>query len=257
MKTISVKSLIIGTGIPKIAVPIIANTKQEIIKKAKSLDKEKIDIVEWRADFYKDVFDIKEVLKTLSELSATIRNIPLIFTFRTKKEGGEKEISMDYYTALNKAVAESGNVDLIDIEILSNEMVVKQNIKNIHKADVFVIGSNHDFLRTPEKEDMMFRLKKIESLGVDILKLAVMPRSIEDVLSLLWVTNDIKKHTKKPIITIAMGPLGVISRISGEFFGSAMTFGAMGEVSAKGQMPVEELFNTLKILHDKINNSSY
>lgn len=254
MKTIKVKALNIGEGASKVIVPIVEETRENIIKKAKDFNEMEIDIIEWRVDFYNEVFDIKSVLDTLEELKNTIPSLPIIFTFRTKKEGGEKEVSMDYYTSLNKAVAESGNADLIDVEIFSGDDIVKENIKNIQDANVFVIGSNHDFQKTPEKEELVSRLKKMQDMGADIPKIAVMPRNTEDVLTLLFATNEMStKYAKGPIITMSMGPLGVISRISGELFGSAATFGAVGKISAPGQIPVEELNIALNILHKAIN----
>ncbi|MDC7954351.1 type I 3-dehydroquinate dehydratase [Fusobacterium simiae] len=251
LKTIKVKNIVIGEGIPKVIVPIVGKTKLEIINKAKEINNIKIDVVEWRADFYKDVFEIEKVLDTLKDLSLTLKKeIVLLFTFRTKKEGGEKEISMKDYTELNKAVAKSKNVDMIDVEIFSGDDIVKENIKNIHEAEILVIGSNHDFFKTPSKDDIISRLLKAQEIGADIPKIAVMPKTIEDVLILLNATSEMyDKYANRPIVTMSMGVLGVISRISSEVFGSAMTFGAVGEVSAPGQIPVKDLSIILNILN--------
>ena len=254
MKAIKVKNITIGEGIPKIIVPIVGKTKDEIICKAQEIKiMMNIDVVEWRVDFYEDVFNTEKLLDTLKDLRATIPNTLILFTFRTKKEGGEKDISMEEYTALNKAVAQSGNVDFIDVEIFSGDEIVEENIKNIHEAGVFVVGSNHDFFKTPEKDEIVSRLRKAQDMGADIPKIAVMPQSTEDVLTLLAATNEMHtKYADRPIITMSMGPLGVISRLSGEVFGSSMTFGAVGAVSAPGQIPVEELLICLKILHQSL-----
>lgn len=250
MKAITIKGLNIGGGSPKIIVPIVEKTQNDIIKKANSFKGMKVDVVEWRIDFYEDVFNVSCVLDTLNELRNALLDIPLLFTFRTKKEGGEKEISMEKYTTLNKEVADSGNVDLIDVEIFSGDDVVKENISNIHKAGVLVVGSNHDFFKTPEKEEIVSRLRKMQDMGADISKIAVMPNSAEDVITLLDATNEMyTKYADRPLITMSMGPTGIISRLAGEVFGSAMTFGAVGQVSAPGQIPVEELADTLNILH--------
>jgi 3-dehydroquinate dehydratase-1 len=250
MKTLKIRDLTIGEGAPKIIVPIVGKTKEEILEKAKSFKEIKIDVVEWRVDFYDEVFNIEKVLDTLRELRNALDDILILFTFRTKKEGGEKEISIEKYTELNKAVAESGNVDLVDVEIFSGDDVVKENIKNIQDAGVLVVGSNHDFFKTPDKDDIVFRLRKMQDMGASIPKIAVMPQSTEDVLTLLAATNEMNtKYADRPIITMSMGPMGVISRLSGEIFGSAMTFGAVGQTSAPGQIPVEELTTTLEILH--------
>lgn len=253
MNTITIRELKIGEGAPKIIVPIVGKTKAVIIEKANSFKGMKIDVVEWRVDFFDEVFDTERVLDTLSDLKLVIPNIPILFTFRTKKEGGENAILMDVYTALNKAVAETGNVDLIDVEIFSGDEVVQENIENIHNANVLVVGSNHDFFKTPDKADIVSRLRKMQDMGADIPKIAVMPTCIEDVLTLLSATNEMStKYADRPIITMSMGPMGVISRLSGEVFGSSMTFGSVGKVSAPGQISVEQLEIALNILHQSI-----
>ena len=72
---------------------------------------------------------------------------------------------MPAYTALNKAMAESGYVDAIDVEIFSGDEIVRTNIENIHAAGKPVVGSNHDFFKTPDKADLLSRLRKMQDLG--------------------------------------------------------------------------------------------
>lgn len=250
MNIVTIRGLNIGEGTPKIIVPIVGKTKEAIIEKANSFTGMRIDVVEWRADFFEGVFHRERLLDTLKGLRAATPNIPIIFTFRTKKEGGEEEISMEEYTALNEVVAMSGLADFIDIEIFSGDDIVMKNIKAIHDAGILVVGSNHDFFRTPDQSDIISRLYKMQEMGADILKVGFMPTSTEDVLTLLSATNEMKKkYADRPIITISMGPMGVLSRLCGEVFGSSMTFGAVGQISAPGQIPVEELATTLDILH--------
>jgi 3-dehydroquinate dehydratase-1 len=90
----------------------------------------------------------------------------------------------------------------------------------------------------------------MQEYGADIPKIAVMPTSVEDVITLIDATNTMKaKYADRPIITMSMGGTGVISRLAGEVFGSAFTFGAGKEASAPGQIPVGELRTILEILH--------
>ena len=53
------------------------------------------------------------------------------------------------------------------------------------------------------------------------------------------------------LITMAMSGIGMISRLSGECFGSAVTFGAARKASAPGQIGVEQLREILQIVHGK------
>jgi len=250
IQPIQIRSVEIGSGVPKIIVPIVGKTQEAILAKAAEIAGMPIHMVEWRADFYDDVFDTEKSLATLRKLRGALGALPLLFTFRTKREGGEKEISMEQYTALNLAVAASGAADLIDVEIFSGDAAVKANIDGIHKAGARVVGSNHDFSATPEKDDIVSRLRRMQEMGADIPKIAVMPKSTGDVLTLLAATAEMhEKYADRPIITMSMSAKGVVSRLSCEAFGSAMTFGAAGQASAPGQIPVEQLKQALDILH--------
>ena len=173
-----------------------------------------------------------------------------MFTFRTKKEGGEAHIEPENYIALNEAAAQSGFVDLIDVELFLGEEIVRRLVAVAHACEVKVIASNHDFAKTPKQEDILQRLCNMQQLDADILKIAVMPQNKADVLKLLTATEEMyTKYADRPIVTMSMGADGLISRLSGEFFGSAITFGAIGKASAPGQMPVEQLAQILAQIH--------
>ncbi len=252
MNTVKIRNVEVGAGAPKVIVPIVGKTEEEIVARGKDLAGMDLDVVEWRVDFYEDVFDTEKVVETLKQLRGVLGDKALLFTFRTKKEGGEKEISAESYTALNTAVAQSGCADAVDVEIFSGDDVVRKNIDAVHAAGKVVVGSNHDFDRTPTRADLVYRLRKMQDMGADLPKIAVMPRNKEDVLTLLGATEEMKRYADRPIITMSMSATGVISRLCGEVFGSAMTFGAVGQVSAPGQIPVEQLNQTLQIIHSAL-----
>ena len=253
MNPIMIRGVAIGEGIPKICVPIVGKTREEIVKAAEEIRTLPVDVVEWRADWYEEIFEADVVLDVLQELRRILGELPLLFTFRTKKEGGEKEIDKKYYRTLNQLVAESGLADLIDVEVFSGDEVVNDLVRTAHENEVKVIGSNHDFEKTPSKEEIIRRLQKMQELDVDLPKIAVMPRKKEDVLTLLAATEEMnRKYADRPIITMSMAGDGVISRLCGEVFGSALTFGAAGQASAPGQIGVKELRQILTILHESV-----
>ena len=203
MNTVKVRNIEIGAGIPKICVPIVGVTREEILAAAENIKSTKADVVEWRVDWYEDIFDFTKTEATMQALREVLGEMPILFTFRTSKEGGEKAIETEAYVELN------------------------QNA-------VKVIASNHDFHKTPAKEEIVSRLRKMQELGADIPKIAVMPQNKKDVLTLLTATEEMaSEYADRPIITMSMSGTGVISRLCGEVFGSALTFGAVGKVSAK------------------------
>ena len=253
MNPVMIRGVAIGEGIPKICVPIVGKTREEIIKAAEEIRTLPVDVVEWRADWYEEVFEANVVLDVLQELRRILGEFPLLFTFRTKKEGGEKEIDEKNYRTLNQLVVESGLADLIDVEVFSGDEVVNDLVRTAHENGVKVIGSNHDFGKTPSKEEIIRRLQKMQELDVDLPKIAVMPKKKEDVLTLLVATEEMnRKYADRPIITMSMAGDGVISRLCGEVFGSALTFGAAGQASAPGQIGVKELRQILTILHESV-----
>ena len=253
MNTIKIRDIEIGAGAPKIIVPIVGVTKKDIIEEAKTFDSIPVDVVEWRVDWFEGVFDFAQVEDTLKDLHEVLGNIPLLMTFRTSREGGEKAIEPEAYAELNLKAAATGYVDLIDVEIFTGDEIVRKIIDGAHAAGVKVIASNHDFFKTPAKADIIYRLRKMQDMGADIPKMAVMPQTKKDVLTLLSATEEMASdYADRPIITMAMAGLGSISRIACEAFGSCLTFGSGAQASAPGQIGAEKLHQALQIVHDAL-----
>ncbi len=248
MNPINVRNVCIGEGAPKICVPIIGVSAEEIHDAAMRVSESPADLVEWRADWFDSVFNIEAVRNVLAELRCILGDMPILFTFRSKAEGGEKETAYEKYKNLLLAVAQTGLVDMIDVEMFSGDKT-DDLVTELHQYDVIVVGSNHDFISTPEKEEIIKRLQKMQEKGADIPKIAVMPQSKEDVMTLLAATYEMANMSAGPIITMSMSELGVFSRMSGEFFGSAITFASVGQTSAPGQMEAKELKKILDLLH--------
>ena len=165
MNTVKVRDIEIGAGAPKIIVPIVGVTKNDIIEEAKTFDSIPVDVVEWRVDWFEGVFDFAQVEDVLKDLRAALGNTPILMTFRTSKEGGEKAIEPEAYAELNIKAAQTGYVDLIDVEIFTGDEIVKKIIDGAHAAGVKVVASNHDFFKTPAKADIIYRLRKMQDMN--------------------------------------------------------------------------------------------
>lgn len=253
MNPVVVRNVAIGEGIPKICVPIVGKTREEILEAAKNILPIGADVVEWRVDWYEDIFDFEKVEETAKQLREVLGEMPILFTFRTSKEGGEKAIETPVYVELNQKISATGYVDLVDMEAFTGDDAVKAVVEEAHKHGVKVVASNHDFDKTPAKSDIIYRLRKMQDLGADIPKIAVMPQNKADVLTLLSATEEmVNNYADRPIITMSMAATGVISRVCGEVFGSALTFGAVGKASAPGQMGAGELKEMLTTLHKSL-----
>ncbi|AXI27411.1 type I 3-dehydroquinate dehydratase [Gemella sp. ND 6198] len=249
MAKLTVGDVVFGEGRPKIIVPIVGKNEEEILEAASNIKTIDCDLVEWRIDFFDKVEEQGEV----SELSKKIRKIidrPLLVTFRTKKEGGVLELSDNKYFEVYNEVVENGNIDLLDVELFMPVEEVSALIEKAHVNDVKIVMCNHDFDKTPVRDEIVNRLTAMSKKGADICKIAVMPNSNKDVITLLDATRIAKEKINQPLITMSMGALGMISRVSGEVFGSTATFGAAKQSSAPGQVPVaqlREMLDTLKL----------
>ncbi len=251
-KPIQIKNITIGKGIPKVCVPLICTTREGLLSEAAAAKEAGTDLAEWRADFYQDLSDMAAVMKTLEMLSGILDPIPLIFTIRTKAEGGNSEISLKDYITLNLEAARSGKAHLVDVEVFGEEEQKRTLIAEIRSTDAKVIASTHDFEKTDDKETLLKRFHIMDATGADILKMAVMPDEFEDVAAIMQTTSQMaNEFTEKPIISMAMGSIGSISRIAGENFGSTVTFATVGAASAPGQFPIRELRAMMEALHVK------
>ncbi len=263
---IQVGEVTIGSGRPKICASITETTRKAIIAAADILMQRSIDIVEWRIDFYEDVDQWDQVKETLQRLKMSLAGKPMMVTFRTAAEGGEREISIEDYKTLLTQVADSRCAQMIDVEIFKEVSYeerkeaeqspqIQEKLRNLMdwienlREKVVVVGSYHDFDKTPCDEELYARMDMIAETGVDIPKMAVMPQNKRDVLRLMTFTLEESEKLDKPLITMSMGKIGSVSRAMGEAFGSAVTFGSAGQASAPGQIAVSRLDQVLDIIH--------
>lgn len=267
--------LVFDSDMPKICVPIVGQSQEEIIKIAKELKDSVADLIEWRMDFFSAIADSRSLENLLHELRETLGDKPLLSTLRTASEGGELPLSFEEYAAILRRVVNTKCVDYVDVEmfwgyrtegcatafydngqIKSPETIAEESchnpVRNLvqeMKQKAAVIGSYHDFEKTPCGNEITKRLLVMKHLGVDIPKIAVMPQSRQDVLNLMTATLKAKEAMPDtPVISMSMGGLGAVSRVAGACFGSAVTFGCHGKASAPGQIPMEELRSILQSL---------
>ena len=224
-----VKERIIGKGKPLVCVPIMEKTKESIIKEAKRLVEHQVDMIEWRLDAFEGVQSPNEIRIVLEALRPIVEKTILVYTFRSKNQGGLLALDADEIYDIHQLATESGVVDFVDLEFFEAKKAAKE-IKELQSRGVHVIASHHDFAQTPE------------------------PQNTKDVLHLLSETNAFhENHPDRALITMSMGAKGAISRVAGEFFGSCVTFGAGEQASAPGQLPMTDLENVLEILHESIS----
>ena len=208
------------------------------------------DLIEWRIDFFDQVEDAEKLVETAKKLRQVMSEMPLLTTFRTHFEGGVKKLSEEEYFDICRVLIKEKATDLLDLELFRKTSKLKEIIAEAHENNIYIIMSNHDFDKTPETSELERRLTLMKTYGADIAKIAVMPNSARDVLNLLLATDNIKYKLNCPLITMAMRDLGKVTRISGEVFGSCLTFGTVGDASAPGQIEstnLKGILDTLKL----------
>ena len=110
--------------------------KKKFLQQQDLFENVALDVVEWRVDWFEGVFDFAQVEDVLKDLRPALGETPILFTFRTSKEGGEKAIEADAYAELNKKAAATGLVDLVDVEAFTGDEVVKDIIEGAHAHGV-------------------------------------------------------------------------------------------------------------------------
>lgn len=250
MNTIKIKNVEIGKGIPKICIPLTGKNREEIIEEMEIVKKSNPDLIEWRVDFFEESDNPERVCEMLGTINDSFKQIPVLFTFRTKEEGGEKSIMPEDYVKLLKEVSERRLADIVDVQVFWYGEKSEDFIKELKETGAVVLASSHHFEGTPSVREMSDALYTMENRGADIVKLAVMPQSGKDVCALLEATMERKEHSNKPMITMSMGQSGMLSRICGELTGSCVTFASGKQASAPGQIKADELKKVLGDIHD-------
>lgn len=231
----------------KTIVPITAKTREQALEQAKVIAANKdADLAEFRIDLLNFASDHKQVIALGHELKKILANKPLLATIRTHNEGGQLTISDTDYGKTYQTYLQQPFMDMLDVEMFRDAQVVKNTVKLAHDKKVLIVMSNHDFQKTPSEDEIVKRLLKQDELGADILKIAVMPQSKQDVFTLMNATLKVSQQSKKPLLTMSMGKLGTISRIATANMGGSFSFGMIGEASAPGQIDVTQLKHILK-----------
>lgn len=228
-------------------VPITAKTKEQALAQAQVIaNTADADLAEFRIDLLSFASDTKQVIALGHELKKILGNKPMIATIRTKNEGGQLEISDVDYGKTYQAYLKNPFMDWLDVEMFRDQKVVSEIVQKAHQKKVLIVMSNHDFQKTPSQDEIEKRLLKQDQMGADILKIAVMPNSKQDVFTLMNATLKVSQQTTKPLLTMSMGQLGTISRVATANMGGSYSFGMIGQASAPGQIDVTKLKQILQ-----------
>jgi 3-dehydroquinate dehydratase/shikimate dehydrogenase len=219
-------------GRTAIAVSLTVETTGAVADRMAQL-RDAADLFEVRADFVRDL-DLAALLRA--------RTKPILLTCRPESEGGrfpDREASLRRRVL---AEAVERGFDLVDVEARAGFDDV-----TAAKAGRGLVLSWHDFEGTPDDLDALFA--RMAAARPDVVKIAVTARSIADLARLLAFAS---RHASRPgprLVALAMGPLGVASRILGGRLRAPFTFAApaAGRESAPGQLTARALAETYRV----------
>jgi 3-dehydroquinate dehydratase-1 len=249
-KPITVRGAVIAQGrVPAICTPFVGRTANEILAELATVLRKSPDIVEWRVDHFADIGDTDAVIDVARRIKSQAPEMPLVFTRRSEREGGAKtSLVGDEAVDLYEAVCAARCIDLADWEMAHGPASMTRVREAAHANDVALIASYHDFAATPANAVLLEKFAQAARDGADVAKVAVMPSDPSDVLRLLDATWQAHRSLPIPLISMAMGPLGTLSRIAGAAFGSALTFAVGAASSAPGQLGIDDLRAALDIM---------
>lgn len=222
---------------------LIVSIMPRSLEEAQALDATRYldaDIIEWRADYLPK----EAILQVAPAIFEKFAGRELVFTLRTRSEGGEIDLSPEEYIHLIKEVAQFYQPDYIDFEYYSYKDVFEEMLDFPN-----LVLSYHNFQETPE--NMMEILSELTILNPKLVKVAVMAHTEQDVLDLMNYTRGFKTlNPEQEYVTISMGKVGKVSRITADVTGSSWSFASLDEVSAPGQISLASMKKIREILDE-------
>ncbi|HHA7241741.1 TPA: type I 3-dehydroquinate dehydratase [Streptococcus pneumoniae] len=222
---------------------LIVSVMPRSLEEAQALDATRYldaDIIEWRADYLHK----EAILQVAPAIFEKFAGRELVFTLRTRSEGGEIDLSPEEYIHLIKEVAQFYQPDYIDFEYYSYKDVFEEMLDFPN-----LVLSYHNFQETPE--NMMEILLELTILNPKLVKVAVMAHTEQDVLDLMNYTRGFKTlNPEQEYVTISMGKVGKVSRITADVTGSSWSFASLDEVSAPGQISLASMKKIREILDE-------
>ncbi|KAI4863699.1 Pentafunctional AroM protein [Hypoxylon rubiginosum] len=203
------------------------------------------DAVELRVDLLDDISP-ESVGKQISLLRSAAK-IPIIFTLRSKSQGGrfsytsEKEL-----LPLYRAAARAG-VEYVDLEMtLSDETL--DTIIQYQGSSTRVLASHHDPEGKLSWKNGGWQTWYNRALQYgDIIKLVGVARKMDDNYSLASFKDRMFAAHGKPIIALNMGTVGKLSRVLNGFL-TPVSHPSLPFKAAPGQLSAAEIRNGLALI---------
>lgn len=175
---------------------------------------------------------------------------PLVATCRVVDDGnGTWEEAEEKLTAAVEAGAA-----FLDLEIEAPKEIGKRLRRACTEYGTTMIRSSHFFAGTPSDDILRNTVEKCRKFGGEIVKIAAMAKSEEDVSRVLAlyssvVSTNSAAETQRPVelVAFSMGEIGKASRLECLKLGSPFTYAALNEneAAAPGQWSYSEMLTAV------------
>ena len=162
---------------------------------------------------------------------------PLLLTPRRHAEGGQRHWTEDERLTFLRACWGEVTPAAVDVEVRGDPALVRA-VSDEAPPGTRVIASYHDFHQMPAEALLDALAEEAVEAGADYFKVAARAESLADTARLACWTQTCRRIG---VISMAMGEAGVLSRVMNGAFGSAACYGHIEQVTAPGQLPVDEL----------------
>ncbi len=126
----------------------------------------------------------------------------------------------------------------VDIEADSDPLWRDRMVKTVKAAKCSLILSRHFYTHTPSPAELRKFVDEMFEMEADVVKIASQVNNTAEAAALLGLYADYKN-----IVSIGMGPVGVITRLAAPLLGAPFTFASFGDspLTAAGQIEYKEV----------------
>lgn len=221
-KKLTIGKVVLGK-IPHIVAVV---EKPLTLKRLDDIKKQGASILEIRVDLFPGPFS-----KTLDYIKKTKGSTGFGLIGTIRETVANKANRLDMFKEIMPFV------DAVDIE--SDAVIAARVVALAQKKCIIV--SEHDFKKTPDFLQLTHIADRAQRLGANIVKIAAMARSYDDVIRLMEFVHGRKGNC----VVFAMGEYGALSRVVSPMYGTLFTYGFVDTAVAPGQLSVKELGSLL------------
>jgi len=246
LKSVTIGTEELATGMPKIGVVLTGTTRETLLGQAAQVLSSSAQIVEWRLTADDCLDNRAELINTAMQLRQVLGTIPVIATLKTAVHESSATIKAAdelYLTLVNNRLADAIELDLASVAQPQFMSLTKQ----MRQQQIRLILSQ-TYATACTASQIVADYQAMAAAGADIARVRMQPENANALLTLMAATATAGAELSLPLILTATGSLGRYGAACGQLFGSAIVFGRVGRVGGVGQLPVNQLKQTLQIL---------